>query len=223
VTLSPSQAVPVKIKMTAVERFLFTVSDPSIALILMTLGMMGLIYEFMHPGAVLPGVVGAICFILALYSLGSLPINYAGLFLIFFSFILFFFEIKAPTHGILLVGGIISLVLGTVLLIPAGYPYFAISRGVIAGITLLTSAFFLFIAIMVTKTMMKKPVSGGEGMVGLAGIAQSDLSPEGVVMVEGERWNARSEGDTIPKGAQVRVLQLKGLKLLVKKDEGAAT
>lgn len=219
VTLSPSQKPPEKVDMTAVEKFLLVVSDPSIAVILMMLGLSGLAYEFMQPGAILPGVVGGICFILALYSLGSLPINYAGLFLLLFAVILFIADIKAPTHGVLTAGGIISLVLGLVLLIPAGYPYLAIPRAVIIAITVITSAFFIFIVAMVRKTLLQRPVSGGEGMVGLEGIARTELAPEGTVSIEGELWNARSEGDIIAEGEKVKVLSVKGLRVLVKKDE----
>lgn len=218
IVLNPSQSPPEKMEMTAVERFLFTICDPSIAVILMSLGLLGLVYELMQPGAVLPGIVGGICFILALYALGSLPINYAGLFLIIFAIILFIADIKAPTHGILTAGGAISLLLGLILLIPAGYPYFAISRSVIAGVTIIVTAFFAFVVIMVTKTLLRRPVSGKEGMVGLEGVAQSDISPEGTVRIVGELWNARSM-EPVNKGEKVIVKEVRGLTVLVEKGK----
>jgi membrane-bound serine protease (ClpP class) len=220
VVLSPSQNPPQPLEMTGIERFLLIISDPSIALILMMLGLSGLAYEFMSPGAVLPGVVGGICFILALYSLGSLPINYAGLFLIIFSVILFIADIKAQSHGVLTAGGIISLVLGTVLLIPSGYPYLAISKAVIVGITVITTAFFIFVTTMVARSLKRKPVTGEEGLIGLSATALTDLSPEGLVRLPSEIWKAMTEGEPVKKGEKVRVLRLAGLTLTVTKESG---
>lgn len=220
IVLNPSQSAPQKVKMTWIESFLLIISDPSIALILMMLGMSGIAYEFMAPGAVLPGVVGGICFILGLYSLGSLPINYAGLFLIIFSVILFIADIKAPTHGVLTAGGVISLVLGILLLIPSDYPYFAISKAVIVAVTTITSGFFIFVVAMIAKSLKKKPVTGEEGIVGREGFVTSDVSPEGEVSILGERWRARCDGEAINKGEKIMVESIKGLTLYVKKYSG---
>jgi membrane-bound serine protease (ClpP class) len=218
VVLSPAQSPPKPVEMTGIERFLLIISDPSIALILMMLGLSGLAYEFMSPGAVLPGVVGGICFILALYSLGSLPINYAGLFLIIFSVLLFIADIKAQSHGVLTAGGIISLILGTVLLIPAGYPYLAISRAVTAAITIITSAFFIFITAMVAKSLKRTPITGEEGLMGMSATALADLAPEGLVRLPSETWKACAEGEPVKKGEKVRIVALNGLTLTVRKE-----
>ena len=218
IELRPSQEAPKNIDMTWAEKFLLIISDPSIALILMMLGMSGIAYEFMAPGAILPGVVGGICFILGLYSLGSLPINYAGLFLIIFSVILFIADIKAPTHGVLTAGGVISLLLGIILLIPSDYPYFAISKVVIVVVTTVTSGFFIFIVAMIAKSMKRKSITGEEGMIGRTGTVTSEISPAGEVRIMGELWKARTEGEPISSGERIIVTEIKGLLLIVKKD-----
>ncbi len=217
VVLKPTQSPPKTLPMTGIESFLLIISDPSIALILMMLGLSGLAYEFMSPGAILPGVVGGICFILALYSLGSLPINYAGLFLIIFAVILFIADVKAQSHGVLTIGGIISMVLGTVLLIPAGYTYLAISKAVIIGVTVLTSGFFIFLVAMVAKSLRSKPVSGKEGMIGMTVKAISDIGEHGTVALGGEIWNAEAVGDVINKGEKAIIMEVQGLILKVKR------
>jgi len=222
VVLRPSQSVPEKVPMTGVERFLLIISDPSIALILMMLGLSGLAYEFMSPGAVLPGVVGGICFILALYSLGSLPINYAGLFLIIFAVILFIADVKAQSHGVLTIGGIVSMVLGAVLLIPTDYPYLAISRAVIIGVTVFTSAFFVFLVAMVAKSLRRKAVSGREGMLGLTVKARSDIGETGTVAFGGEIWNASAVGDVIRKGEKAVIVEVQGLTLKVRREQSGS-
>lgn len=219
VVLRPSLSVPEKVPMTGVERFLLIISDPSIALILMMLGLSGLAYEFMSPGAILPGVVGGICFILALYSFGSLPINYAGLFLIIFAVILFIADVKAQSHGVLTVGGIVSMILGAVLLIPTDYPYLAISKAVIIGVTVITSGFFIFLIAMVAKSLHRKPVSGKEGMIGATVKALSDIGEQGTAAYGGEIWNAEAVGDVIKKGEKAVIVEVQGLTLKVKQRE----
>ncbi|MGV8123975.1 MAG: nodulation protein NfeD [Candidatus Xenobiia bacterium LiM19] len=219
VVLRPSQSVPEKVPMTGVERFLLIISDPSIALILMMLGLSGLAYEFMSPGAILPGVVGGICFILALYSFGSLPINYAGLFLIIFAVILFIADVKAQSHGVLTVGGIVSMILGAVLLIPTDYPYLAISKAVIIGVTVITSGFFIFLIAMVAKSLHRKPVSGKEGMIGATVKALTDIGEQGTAAYGGEIWNAEAVGDVIKKGGKAVIVEVQGLTLKVRQRD----
>lgn len=221
VVLRPKQSPPETLPMTGVESFLLIISDPSIALILMMLGLSGLAYEFMSPGAILPGVVGGICFILALYSLGSLPINYAGLFLIIFAVILFIADVKAQSHGVLTIGGIISMVLGTVLLIPAGYPYLAISKAVIIGVTVITSGFFIFLIAMVAKSLHRRPVSGKEGMIGVTVKALSDIGEQGTAALGGEIWNAQTAGEVIKKGEKAVIVDVEGLTLKVRQREAS--
>jgi len=213
VKIHPTSAPPKEIPMTAIERFLLVISDPNIAFILFILGMSGITMEFYHPGTFIPGSIGAACLIMALYSFGTLPINYAGLSLIILSFILFFLEIKAPTHGIMAILAIICLVFGAIFLIPSGYPYLAISRSLIAATTAIVSAVFIFVISMVVISMKRKPVSGREGMLGAVGEARTALSPEGNVFVMGEIWRAKAVVASIPSGSAVKVTGIYGLKL----------
>lgn len=222
--LYPDEGRIKEINMTWIEHFLFTISDPNIAFILMMLGIYGLIYELASPGAIFPGVMGAICLILALYSLGTLPINYAGLFLIIFSFILFILDVKAPTHGVLTVGGIISLILGAMMLIPAGYPYLAISKSLIFSVALVTGLFFAYIVTMAVSGLKKKIVSGKEEMMGAKGTAREKIdSDDGMVFVKGELWKARTRGEVINTGEKVIVTDIDELTLMVKRYPGEAS
>ena len=215
VILNPSVNNIEYIKMNFAEHFLFTISNPNIAFILMMIGIYGLIYEFASPGAVLPGVMGGISLILALYSLGTLPINYAGLFLIIFSFILFILEVKAPTHGILFLGGLISFVLGSLMLIPAGYPYLEISKSLIITAAVITGLFFAFLITMVIKGMTNKIVSGKEEVLSSTGTARTKLDPDGLVFIMGELWSAKAKIPPIEKGSKIRVVELNGLTVTV--------
>ncbi|MFH0802878.1 MAG: nodulation protein NfeD [bacterium] len=219
VKIHPTSAPPKEIPMTAIERFLLVISDPNIAFILFILGMSGITMEFYHPGTFIPGSIGAACLILALYAFGTLPINYAGLSLIILSFILFFLEIKALTHGIFTIMAIICLVFGAIFLIPSGYPYLAISRTLIATTTTIVSAIFIFVISMVVITMKRKPVSGKEELVGSVGEARTELAPDGTVFILGALWRAKAVGAPIPSGSAVKVTRIHGLKLLVEKTE----
>jgi len=219
VKIHPTSAPPKEIPMTAVERFLLVISDPNIAFILFILGMSGITMEFYHPGTFIPGSIGAACLIMALYAFGTLPINYAGLSLIILSFILFFLEIKAPTHGIMAILAIICLVFGAVFLIPSGYPYLAISRSLIATTTAIVSAVFIFVISMVVVSMKRKPVSGKDELIGAVGEAKTDLTPEGSVFILGALWRAKAVAASISSGSAVKVTGIHGLKLFVEKTE----
>lgn len=215
VILHPSPENIKYIPMTAIERFLLTINDPQIALVLMFLGMMGLYFELSHPGATLPGVIGGICIILALYTLGSLPINYAALGLIFLSAILFIAELFTPTFGTLTVGGIIAFILGAVFLVPAGMPWLSISKTLIVSLALIMGCVSALILSLVIKTQRSKPVSGREELTGAEGTAREDLNPSGQVNLMGEIWNAESSEGFIRRGTRVRVEKSEGLKLFV--------
>ncbi|MCD4784998.1 MAG: nodulation protein NfeD [Candidatus Eremiobacteraeota bacterium] len=219
VTLYPSQDNIKYIRMSAIERFLLTINDPQIAIILMFLGTMGLYFELANPGATIPGIIGGICIILSLYTLGSLPINYAALGLIILAAILFIAEVFTPTFGALTMGGVIAFTLGAVFLIPAGVPYLEISKSLIFSIALLMGIISFLIFTMVIKMMRTKPVSGKEGMIGKIGTAKENLDPEGTILFMGEFWNAKSEGDIIQKGKKVKVEKVEGLLLHVKEYE----
>jgi membrane-bound serine protease (ClpP class) len=203
------------------HRFLDILSDPNIAYIFFLLGLYGLFFELYNPGAILPGVVGVISLILAFYSLHTLPVNYAGVGLILFGVILFIAEIKITSYGLLTVGGIVSLLLGSIMLIDTESPLeiIAISWSVIIPAVLVTAAFFIFAIGMGIRAQRRTPVTGQEGMVGVMGEALSDLRPEGQVRVHGEIWRAVAPDQTIKAGARVRVTGVKDLLLTVRAVE----
>jgi membrane-bound serine protease (ClpP class) len=204
-------------KMSFIDRLLDLLSDPNIAYILLLLGVYGIMFELYNPGAILPGIVGVICLILAFYSMHSLPVNYAGVALIIFSVILFLLEIKIVSHGLLAIGGVISLVLGSMMLIrsPSSLEFLRISRGLIIAATAVSAAFFLFIVGAGIRAQRRQAVTGREAMVGYTGETIEALNPSGTVMVQGELWNAESVAGEILKGEKVRVREMKNLKLYV--------
>jgi membrane-bound serine protease (ClpP class) len=216
-TLHTKGATAESLEMGFIEKLLNIISDPNIAYILLLLGMYGMMFELYSPGAILPGVVGVISLILAFYSMHSLPINYAGLALIIFGIILFLLEIKIVSHGMLAIGGIVSLLLGSMMLIRSGssLEVIKISRGVILGATAVSALFFLFILGFGIKAQRRKIVSGLEAMIGDTGEALDTLSPSGTVRVNGEIWSAESIAGVIDKGKKVKIRELKNLKLFV--------
>ena len=216
-TLHTSSAKVEEYKMTVWEKLLDLLSDPNIAYILLLLGMYGILFEFYNPGAILPGIVGVIALILAFYSMHSLPINYAGLGLIVFAVILFLLEIKIVSHGLLAIGGIISLLLGSMMLVKSGssLEFVRISRTVIISATVISALFFLFVIGLGIKAQRRKVVTGAEGLTGVIGEVTEMLSPTGTVMVQGEIWNAESLTGNIGKGEKVWVKEMKNLKLYV--------
>lgn len=220
-TISTKNASVTNIGMSTLERFLDLLSDPNIAYILMMLGFYGLLFELYSPGAIFPGVIGGICLILAFYAMHTLPINYAGLALIIFGIILLLLEIKVTSYGMLAIGGIISLLLGSFFLLDTDstLELMKISWTVIVTTTLVSAAFFLFVGWMGVMAQKSKPVSGKEGLIGLVGQALTDLAPTGMVMVHGESWGAESESGMIPKGNKVIVTGISGLKLFVRSSE----
>lgn len=204
--------------MTTVESFLFAISDPNVAYILLSLAMLGLFLELSNPGAILPGIVGGISLFLALYSLGMLPVNIAGLLLILLAFLLFLAEVFVTSHGMLTVGGVISLTLGSLILISSNdAPYLAIDRRLIALVVTLVTAFFVLVVGAVVRTQRGKSATGREGMVGMMGVARSELDPDGIVFLHGERWSAHSQDGRVEAGERVLVTQVEGLLLQVSK------
>lgn len=204
-------------EMSIWEKILDIISDPNIAYILLLLGMYGILFELYNPGAILPGIVGVIALILAFYSMHTLPINYAGLALIVFAVILFLLEIKIISHGLLAIGGIISLLLGSMMLIKSGssLEFVRISRSVIISATALSALFFLFIIGFGIKAQRLKVVTGLEGMIGTTGVVRDILTPIGTVVVQGEIWSAESLAGNIDQGANVLIKEIKNLKLYV--------
>lgn len=198
------------------HKILKTISNPTLAYILLMIGLAGLYFELSQPGVVLPGVIGAICLILAFYALQTLPVNYAGFLFILLAIILFILEIKISSFGMLAIAGLISLTLGSIMLFrtPAGkmmLPYSVLIPSVI-GISL----FFLVVAALTYRAQRMKPRIGAEALIGARGVVEEPLSPVGKVFVEGELWNAESD-EFLPRGTEVEVVEVNNLKLRVKK------
>ncbi len=207
----------VDLPMTARQKFLLTISNPNLAYILLMLGLLGLYFEFSNPGAILPGVLGGLCLLVAIFSFQILPINYVGLILILLSIGLFILELKIQSYGILSVGGVLAMVIGSIMLIDAPIPELRPSLMFIIPVAIGLSLIFLFLIILAVRVHMRKALTGKEGLVGKIGVAQTDLNPEGKVFVHGEIWNAEAQQD-IPQGAKVKVSEvLENLKINVTK------
>jgi len=217
-TLHTKGVQPQTIQMSWRDRLLDIISNPTIAYILLMLGIYGIFFELSSPGAILPGVVGGIFLILAFYALQMLPVNYAGLALIFFAIILFIAEIKVVSHGLLAVGGVISLFLGSMMLFQSPVEYMRVSLSVIIPAVLVSAAFFIFAVTKAINARLKKPTTGMEGLVGEVGIASTPIAPEGKVSIHGEFWSATSD-QPIEEGVKVQVIGVTNLRLKVKKIE----
>jgi membrane-bound serine protease (ClpP class) len=198
------------------DKILNTIGNPDIAYLLMLLGFLGIFFELSTPGVILPGVIGFISLILAFFAFQTLPVNYAGALLILLALILFVAEIKIVSHGILAIGGVASLLLGSLLLFPSTEPDLRLSWGVLLATVLTVTLFFLVVVAKVIQAHRQKPVTGKEGMLGEVGEAATDLGPEGKVMVHGEYWNASSE-EPVAKGEKVEVTGVNGLTVRVKR------
>jgi len=216
-TLHTASATISTYTMSVWEKILDLISDPNITYILFLVGLFGILFELYNPGAILPGIAGVIALVLSLYSMHTLPINYAGLALIIFAVILFLLEIKIVSHGLLAIGGIISLLLGSMMLLKSGSSPDAarISRAVIFSATAVTAVFFLFVIGVGIKAQRRKPVTGAEAMIGATGEVIDELSPAGTVKVQGEIWNAESVAGNINAGEKVKITALKNMKVFV--------
>ncbi len=201
-------------KMGTRLNILAALSDPNIAYILFLLGLAGLYFEFAHPGVILPGIVGGISLILAFFAMQTLPVNYAGVLLILFAVALFIAEIKVVSHGVLTIGGIVSLVMGSLLLFDSPDPALRVSLKVMIPALIVISLFFAGVMSLVLKAQMRKRQSGREGMIGAEGQAVTDVHEMGKVFVHGEYWNAWSDR-AVEKGKKVRVVAVAALKLKI--------
>ncbi|MGD0022009.1 MAG: nodulation protein NfeD [Smithellaceae bacterium] len=196
------------------QGILSAISDPNISYILLLIGLAGLYFELSTPGAILPGVIGGISLLLAFFGLSTLPVNYTGILLIIFGVILFIAEIKVMSHGILTVGGVISLVLGSLLMFDSPEPALRISFQVLIPAVILVSGFFVVVIWMAIKAQMRKKSTGPEAMIGAQTEALTDIANEGKVFIKGEYWKATS-AKPIKKGAKVKIVKIEGLNLLV--------
>ena len=201
-------------KMGTRQKILATISDPNIAYILLLVGLAGLYFEFANPGVILPGVIGGIALLLSFFSLQTLPVNYAGVLLILFGIILFIAELKVVSHGILTIGGIISLIMGSLMLFDSPDPALRVSWQVMVPALAVICLFFVSIIALVLKAQMRKRHTGKEGMVGEKGEAVTDIHENGKVLVKGEYWDASSE-KPVEKGKDIKVVSVEGLKIKV--------
>ena len=218
-TLRTAGAPVTRTEMDLRYKILAFISDPSVAYMLMLLGFYGLFFELTNPGTIFPGVTGAIFLILAFYSFQTLPVNYAGLLLIILALVLFILEIKIISHGLLTIGGIISMVIGSLMLFESPAPFLRLSLSLILPAVIVTALFFTATFRLAYRAFMRKTLTGGEGLIGLEGKALSDITKEsGTAALRGEIWSATSD-DIIKKGDRIEVVSLSGLKIKVKKKE----
>lgn len=202
-------------EMSVRHKVLDIISDPNIAYLLMLLGFYGIFFELTNPGAIFPGVIGALSLILALYSFQTLPVNYAGVMLIVLGIVLFILEIKVTSFGMLTIGGIISMTIGSIMLFDSPLPFFSLSLKVILPAVIITALFFSLTIYLVVKAYKRKPVTGAEGLVGLTGEAKTDIHDKGQAFIHGEIWSAWSE-EPLKAGDKVVVEEINNLKLKVK-------
>jgi membrane-bound serine protease (ClpP class) len=207
------------VEMSLFERFLQIIVDPNVAFVLLSLGTLGLIFELSNPGAIFPGVTGAIMVILGFYALGTLESNATGFVLIGLAFVLFVLEVFVVSGGLLTVGGIVTFVLGGLLLSNTRNPeVLQISRTVIFTVAVLIGLFFIFVVGSVVRTRGARPATGREALAGREGVARSDLDPRGRVFIDGTIWSGRSVGEpVILKGEPVRVVSRDGMVLDVER------
>src|SRR5215467_2216469 len=204
------------------DRVLNVITDPNVAYILMMLGTIGLLAELYNPGAIFPGVIGAISIILAFFAFQSLPINYAGLLLILLGLVLLIAEIKFVSHGVLAIGGVVAMGLGSLMLFDAPEASgLRISWWVITLTVGATAGLFLFVITAGVRAFARRPLLGASGLIGQTAIARGPLAPDGQVAMQGEIWRAVVEGGPVEDGAVVRVIDVQGLTLKVVKAGGA--
>ena len=213
-TLNLADAKKVEFEETLRTKILKTISNPNIAYILMMIGLAGLYFELSHPGAIFPGVIGGIALILAFFALQTLPVNYAGILLIVLAIIFFIMEMKITSYGLLSVAGIVSLLLGSLMLFEGSTPDMKLSLQVLLPTVILISGFFVGVASLVFRAQISKPTTGSSGLVGEIGIVKKALKPEGKVFIHGELWNARAK-EPLDEDAKVRVVKVVNLILEV--------
>jgi len=203
--------------MTSWQKFLFYIVDPDVAFLLAALGLILLYVEFTHPGMVAPGVAGAISLVLALFAFHLLPVNVTGVVLILTALVLFVLEVKTPTHGVLLAGGMVAMVLGALMLINTPWPEARIHLSTALAVVIPMVTIGLILTRLALAARRAKATTGIAGMIDLVGVAETDLEPDGKVLVHGEIWAARAK-DRVPKGARVRVCEVNGLTLEVEPE-----
>jgi len=196
------------------DRFLALITDPNIAYILLMLGMLGLFFELANPGVILPGIIGGISLILAFFAFQSLPINWAGFLLILFGIVLLIAEVKVASHGVLTIGGVIAIILGSMMLVSTPELPLRVSWGVIVPVVAATVGIFVFAVGAGMRAQLRRPWTGMEALLREVGVTQTALDPEGQVLIHGEIWRAVADAG-IPAGERIRVVGVDGLTLRV--------
>jgi len=219
VTLRTQDATVNHVRMSTIEDFLYAIADPNIAYILLSLAMLGLLVEISNPGLIFPGMVGGICLLLAFYSLGMLPVNYAGVLLIVLAFGLFIAEVFTTTFGLFTAGGITSLVIGSLILFSGRSPLFQINPWLIATVTICISGLLAFVVSRIIRAHRLQASTGREELAGKSAVVKVALAPEGTVLFKGELWAAVSETGPISPGEEVVITKVDGLKLWVAKKQ----
>ncbi len=217
VTLNTKNAFVNPVDMSFIESFLYTISSPNVAYILLAIGALGVIAEIFSPGLIFPGIIGGICLLLAFYALGTLPVNWAGVLLILLGFGLFIAELFTGGFGILFAGGIIAILIGSLILFKGGSPLFHVDWWLVAIVVALIGGFVAFAIFRIVRTYRRPTATGKEGLKGGTAVVRESLSPEGTVFFQGELWNAISSSGTIDSGEEVTITDCEGLKLLVTK------
>jgi membrane-bound serine protease (ClpP class) len=219
ITLETSGVVIVDFPMTGIENFLYTITDPNIAYLLLSIATLGIMAEIFNPGLIFPGVVGGISLLMAFYSLGVLPVNYAGILLIVLAIGLFIGELLTTTFGIFTIGGLVSLVAGSLILFKGASPEFQIDPWLIAIVCIVITAFMVFVIQRAIVAHRKQAYTGREELVGKTATVKAPLNPEGMVLFKGERWTAISESGEIKVGEDVVIKRVDGLVLYVVKKQ----
>jgi len=217
VTLQTKNAEIIDTPMGTIEKFLYTIADPNIAYLLLSIATLGIMAEIFNPGLIFPGIVGGICLLLGFYSLGMLPVNYAGILLILLAVGLFIGEVVSSTTGIFTAGGIVALIAGSLMLFKGASPVFQIDGWLIAVVVILVTGFMTLLVQGTIRAHRKQPFFGREELTGKTAVARTDLNPEGFVFFKGERWTAVSGSGPIKEGEQVEIQRMDGLTLYVVK------
>jgi membrane-bound serine protease (ClpP class) len=215
VTLQTQGVTINDIPMRTIEKFLYTIADPNIAYILMSLAMLGIMAEIFNPGLIFPGIIGGICLLMAFYSLGVLPVNYAGILFIVLAFGLFIGEVLTTSFGLFTAGGIVSLVIGSLILFQGAPKLFRVDPWLIATVTIIISGALAFIIHRAISIHRKQATTGREGLIGKTALVKVALNPAGTVFYKGERWSAVSESGEVKPGEEVIINRIDGLTLYV--------
>jgi len=218
VTIHTAGATVIDFGMTGIENFLYTIADPNIAYLLLSIATLGIMAEIFNPGLIFPGIVGGISLLMAFYSLGVLPVNYAGILLIVLAIGLFIGEVLTTTFGLFTAGGVISLVAGSLMLFKGAAPEFQINPWLIAGVCIVITAALAFLVQRAVSAHRKQAVTGREELVGKTALVKVALNPEGTVFYKGENWTAISESGKIAAGEKVVIKRIDGLLLYVVKQ-----